>query len=235
MILVLASVIDEAAASFATELALRQAASLVTCADLASAPLNLRYPDFAASTITVRGESISVDYIAGVVNLLPTVLPDELVCYDEGEREYQAAEIHALLTFFLSSLGSPVINRATATSLGGPFLNPLGWRRLARSTGIAVASVELHSDAFADPFVLSSDVDLIEVTCLGNRVISPSGTVADEQTLTLARRGGVEYLRAVYTRDDSGALRYVTAHTIPDVRSAATRVAIGDFFAAALR
>src|SRR5437016_3011803 len=111
MILVLASLIDEAAASFARELASDAAASLVTCADLASGPLNLRHPDFDASTITVSGETIPVGRIGGIVNLLPAVFPDELIFYDEEEREYQAAEMHALLTFFLSSLGCPVLNR----------------------------------------------------------------------------------------------------------------------------
>ena len=41
MILVLASIVDEAAAAFASELGSATVASLLTCADLASAPLNL--------------------------------------------------------------------------------------------------------------------------------------------------------------------------------------------------
>jgi hypothetical protein len=232
MILVLASIIDAAAASFAKELASEAAASLITCADLASAPLNLHHPNFDASTITVGGETVPVLDLAGVVNLLPAVFPDELIVYDEAEREYQAAEIHALLTFFLSSLACPVINRATATSLTGPFPNPLGWRQLARSSGLAVAPMELRSDAFANPFTVPADRGAIEVECLGNRVIAPSGTVADAQTLTLARQGGVEYLRAVYLRDASGDVRYLTVHTTPDVNSAPTRAAVADYFAA---
>jgi hypothetical protein len=232
MILVLSSIIDEAAAAFARELASDATASLITCTDLACAALNLHHPTFDASTITVTGETISVGRLAGVVNLLPVVLPDELIFYDEAEREYQAAEIHALLTFFLSSLPCPVINRATATSLTGPFHNPLGWRQLARSLGIAVSRIAMRSDAFANPFTVPADGGSIEVECLGNRVIAPSGTVADAQTLTLARHGGVEYLRAVYVRDASGDVRYLTAHTTPDVKSPPTRGAIADYFAA---
>jgi hypothetical protein len=232
MILVLAGIVDEAAASFARELASEAAVSLVTCADLASAPLNVRHPDFEASTITVRGDTISVRELAGVVNLLPAVVPHELIFYDEAEREYQAAEIHALLTFFLSSLACPVINRPTAASLTGPFLNPLGWRPLARSSGVALAGLDVRSDVFANPFLVPSGCEAIEVACLGNRLIRPSGTVADAHTLTLARRGGVEYLRAVYARDANGDVRYLTAHTTPDVKSAATRAALADYFAA---
>ncbi|MEP6691581.1 MAG: hypothetical protein ABJD07_10515 [Gemmatimonadaceae bacterium] len=235
MILVLASIIDEAAASFARELASDAAASLITCADLASAPLNVRHPDFDASTITVRGESWSVARLAGVVNLLPAVFPDELVFYDEGEREYQAAEIHALLTFFLSSLACPVINRATAASLTGPFLNPLGWRHLMRSVGTPLARIDITSDAFANPFLVSAGDEPVEVACLGQRVITPSLTDADARTLALASAGGVDYLRAVYLRDGDGGVRFLSAHTTPDVKSAATRAAIADYFAARRR
>ena len=232
MILVLASIIDEAAADFTRELASHTAASLVTCADLASAPLNLCHPNFDASTITVSGECVSVGRLAGVVNLLPVVLPDEIIFYNEAEREYQAAEMHALLTFFLSSLACPVINRATAMSLTGPFFNPFGWRQLAHSLGMTVARIEMRSDAFVNPFALPVANELVEVTCLGERVIVPSNTVADEQTLALAQGGGVEHLRAVYLRGENGDLRYLTAHTIPDLKSAPTRSAIADYFAA---
>lgn len=235
IVLVLASIIDETAASFATEFVSDPAASLVTCAGLASAPLELRHPDFGASTISVRGDTISVTRLAGVVNLLPAVFPDELVCYDEAEREYQAAEFHALLTFFLSSLTCPVINRATATSLTGPFLNPLGWRPLARSLGLAVASIDLRSDAFANPLVVPAGRESLEVECLDGRVICPSGTVADAHTIALARRGGVEYLRAVYLPQADGGVQLLTAHTTPDVKSPVTRAAIFDYFAARRR
>jgi hypothetical protein len=232
MILVLAGIVDQAAELFATELASSVEVSLVTCTDLASAPLNLLHPNFAASTITVRGETLSVDRVAGVVNLLPAVFPYELIFYDEAERDYQASEFHALLTFFLSSLTCPVINRATATSLSGPFLNPFGWRRLARSLGIAVADIEVRSDAFVNPLVVTAGRESIEVVCLGDRVISPSDTVADAHTRSLARHAGVEYLRALFVRDANGGLEYLTAHTTPDVTSAATRAAIADYFTA---
>lgn len=232
MVLVLASILDEPVVDFARELASHTAASLVTCADLASAPLNLCYPNFDASTITVSGNSVSVGRLAGVVNLLPVVLPREISFYDEAEREYQAAEMHALLTFFLSSLACPVINRATAMSLTGPFFNPFGWRQLAHSLGMPLAKIEMRSDAFVNPFALLAANKSIEVTCLGQRVIVPSNTMADEQTLALAQHGGVEHLRATYLRSENGDLRYLTAHTIPDLNSAPTRSAIADYFAA---
>jgi len=231
MILVLASIVDEAAAAFASELGSATVASLLTCADLASAPLNLHHPNFEASTITVGGEAISVGLLTGVVNVLPVILPDEILFYDEAEREYQAAEMHALLTFFLTRVACPVINRATATSLTGPFLNPFGWRQLARSLGIAVANLQMRSDPSVNPFAVPAGSDSVEVACLGSRVIVTSNTLADERTIALAQRAGVEYLRVVYLRDGNDDLRYLTAHTIPDLSSAPTRAEIAEYFA----
>ena len=231
MILVLASVIDAAAASFATELAAGTAASLMTCADLASAPLALRHPDFETSTITVDGKTTAVTAIRGVVNLLPVVFPSELVFYDEEEREYQAAELHALLTFFLSSLACPVLNRATAASLTGPFPNPLGWRQLARKEGIPVTNIEMSSTKFANPFVVPSGAQSFEVTCLGGRVLGPPRPELDLWTLRLASLGGVEYLRAVYTCAGSDKSRLLSASTVPDVTSTLIRAALIDYLA----
>src|SRR5207249_1798929 len=163
-------------------------------------------------TITVGGEAISVGLLTGVVNVLPVILPDEILFYDEAEREYQAAEMHALLTFFLTRVACPVINRATATSLTGPFLNPFGWRQLARSLGIAVANLQMRSDTSVNPFAVPAGSDSVEVACLGSRVIVTSNTLADERTIALAQRAGVEYLRVVYLRDRNDDLRYLTAH-----------------------
>jgi hypothetical protein len=231
MILVFASIVDENAAMLVDCLAARSAVSLMTCAELAAAPLHLCHPNFSDSVITVSGRPVGVGRLAGVVNLLPVVFPGELIFYDGAERDYQAAEFHALLTFFLSSLACPVINRATATSLTGPFHNPLGWRLLARSIGLATMPVTTRSDTFTNPFSAPAN-GAITAECLGSRVIASSDTEADAQVLTLARQAGVEYLRATFVRDSGQVLRCLTAHTIPDVKSALTCAAIADYFSA---
>ncbi|HEY7392539.1 MAG TPA: hypothetical protein VH640_28725 [Bryobacteraceae bacterium] len=229
MILVLASAVNEDARTFASELSSVTAASVLTCRDLAEEPSDFRYPDFQASSLTVRGRKIAVQEIEGLVNLLPVVLPDELFFYPPEEREYQAAEFHALLTFFLSALACPVVNRPSPQSLNGPCSSAIAWRCFAKREGLAVAPIKLDTDDTRHFFDARRPEQIIEVSCLGGRLIDSSGTDADWTTVELARKAKVEYLRAVF-EDCGESPRLLTASGIPDVRNAATRRALAGYF-----
>jgi hypothetical protein len=230
MILVLASIVDEAAVAFARELANVASASVLTCRDLAEERTVLRHPDFHASSLSVGAAEFPVARIDGVINLLPVVFPDELFFYPPEERQYQASEFHALLTFLLSALSCPVLNRPTPSALCGPYANFMGWHHLASRMGIAVSPMRLDTDDLAQPFTARRAGSGFEVSCLGERLICASGTAADQNTVALARRAKVEYLRATYENREQGLPRLVSASAVPDIRSAATRRALVNFF-----
>jgi hypothetical protein len=230
MILILASMVDAAAAAFAREFADAGTRS-VTCRDLAENKAELRYPGFAASTLEIGGQTISVREITGIINLLPAIFPEELIFYPPEEREYQAAEFHALLTFFLTSIRAPVINRPAAGSLVGPFVNPIAFYHLAQRVGVPASSINIDTDHFVNPFTAPRSDTAFEVSCLGGRILAPSGTTADLDTLALSRQAKVEYLRAVYDNSGNGRPELVMVHTVPDVQRVATRRALIDFFA----
>jgi hypothetical protein len=232
MILVLAGIADRAAVTFADELAGVTAASLFTCRDLAERPFALHHPNLRRSALTIGNRTIPLSALRGVVNLLPAVSPAEIVFYPPEERDYQAAELHALLTALLAALPCRVVNRATPASLTGPFNNPLGWHRLARRLGIPTAPLTIDSAAFVNPFTAPPDAETIEVGYLAGSLITPSGTDADEHTGALAQAAGVEYLRAVYTLPDGHAALH-SARTVPNVREPATRRALLELFASA--
>jgi hypothetical protein len=232
MILILASIVDAAAAAFAEEFAVSANVSLMTCRDLAASRIALRHPNFAASTLTIGGREISVREITGIINLLPAVFPEELVFYPPWEQEYQAAEFHALLTFLLSNIDRPVINRPAAGSLAGPIVNPVAWYHLAWRAGIRVSSISIDTTDFINPFAASLvSATAFEVSCLGGSILSPSETAADHDTLALSRLANVEYLRAVYEKAANGNPELVMIRTVPDLSSDATRRALIDFFA----
>lgn len=230
MILVLAGAREGAAAGFAEELAPLPAAVL-TCADLAVQQSCLRHPGFADSTIRVAGERMPVAAISGVVNALPAVLPEALTVYAEEERDYQAAELRAWLTFFLSSLGCPVVNRPTPLSLTGPVLSPIGWFHLARAAGIPLAPLELDSDEPGDPLADDDADEHVEVVAVGGALVEPSGTPADRHTALLAQRSGLSYLRARYVHDGATVMRFTGASSVPDLRCAPTRRALAALLA----
>ena len=229
MILVLASLADRDAVAFAKEFADAAAISVLTCRDLAENRTVLRYPDFASSTLTVGGRKITIDEIEGVINVLPAVFPEELVFFPPEEREYQAAEFHALLTFFLSGLPCPVVNRPAAGCLSGPYVNPIGWYHLAQRMGIPVSPIRLDTENFVNPFAVSAEKPVIAVTCLGDRVIAPSGTAADRDTIALSRQAKVDYLTALYTASEAGRPELAAVRAVPDLRDGVTRRALIDY------
>lgn len=228
MILVLASVVDQAASAFAKELASVTAASVLTCRDLAEGSTVFRYPDFAGSSLTVDGRRVGVGEISGVINLLPAVFPEELFFYPPEEREYQAVEFRALLTFFLSALACPVVNRPTPQALSGPCSSSIGWRYFAKRKGFAVSTMKLDTDNVDGFFVRHRAEETFEITCIGGRLIDPSGTAADRMTMELSQRANVEYLRAVFEDRGAGPC-FVTASAVPDMNNLATRRALVDF------
>lgn len=230
MILVLASIVDAAAAAFAEEFADAANVSLMTCRDVAASSIALHHPKFVDSTMTIGGREISVREIGGVINLLPAVFPEELFFYPPSEQEYQAAEFHALLTFLLSSIDAPVVNRPAGGSLSGPFVNPVAWYHVACCAGVPVYSISIDTDDFVNPFTAPVSATAFEVSCLGGCILSPSGTAADQGTLALSHLANVEYLRAVFDKGANGNPELIMIRTVPDIGSAATRRALIDFF-----
>ena len=201
-------------------------AEVVSLEELAAAPSALYDPGFERSELTVSGTRVCVGDLTGVVNLVPAVPPELLTFYDEGEREYQAGELHAWLSFFLSSLRCGVVNRPTPVSLTGPALTFLSWTRIARAAGVATAPLTVDSRdvraALREPEPGGDDV-----VCVGGRVVSPVGSPSEAAALRLAEAADVIYLRAWFDRDS----RLLGASSVPDLRPKPTRRALVDYFA----
>jgi len=229
MILVLASAANNEAAAFARKRT-NAAASVITCYDIAVNKSSFRYPDVASSKITVQGKILMVKEIEGVINLLPAIFPDELFFYPPEEREYQAAEFHALLTFFLSALECPVINRPTSLSLTGPFINPLSWFHAADAAGIPLSGVQFSSNDPPDASLFLGQNTLTEVAYLGGKIVTPSNAIADVYTLRLADMTQVEYLKVFFEKRGEHDLQFVRAQTIPDLNDKSDVNSLSNYF-----
>lgn len=213
MILIVASIADYEATAFAGDCG--AAASVLTCNDLIRRPARLHHPNFLDSIITTSQGTVSVGEIKAVLNLLPAVIPDELTVYAPEERTYQAAEMRALLVFFLSQLPCPVINRPTPLHLNGPVQNPPAWLAMAHRAGIPAARLDAGR----------REAPPIEVVSVGGRLLAFSGTAADRYTRDLARCCHLDYLRATYREVDS-EIRFVGGDSYPDIRNPLTRAAL---------
>ncbi len=223
MIVVLVAAGGASAPSAATLAPLE--AEVLSLEDLAASPSTLCDPGFERSELTVSDRRVGVRELTGVVNLVPTVLPGLLTFYDETEREYQAAELHAWLSFFLSALACRVVNRPTAISLTGPALSALSWLRLAHAAGITTTPLYLESQNIG-PALRSPVPGGADVVCIGGHVVSPTGSVADDIVLKLAAAVGVNYLRAWFDEDD----RLLGATSVHDLRPEQTRRALASYF-----
>ena len=225
MILIVASAADRAAAEFAETLSVSAAVSVVTCQSLALESTAVHYPAILSSTLTIDGQSIAVAEIDWVLNCLPAVFPDELFFYPPEEREYQSAEFHALLTFFLSALPCPVINRPNSVSLTGSFSSPIGWFHLAHRLCIPVADLHLTSDERTNPFASMYAGELVHVTYLRGNLLTPPCSPADEYTRALAQATGADFLRAAF-RPAHNVFELTAVNTVPTLRDPATRQAL---------
>ena len=231
MILVMASAVDDAAVEFAEEISAFAAASVVTCKNLATESMALRYPNFLSSTFSAAGRVVSASDVRCIINLLPVVFPDELFFYPSEERDYQAAEFHALLTFFLSGFTCPVINRPTSMSLTGACSSPIGWYHLARKHGIPVVEVQVNSDEFVNPFGRDREQDALHVTYLHGEILSGVEPILENYTRMLAEAAQLEYVRATFVRRGVG-FQLSSANTVPALRDPRTRTALIDLLTA---
>ena len=220
MILVACSVVDDAAAKLAEEIRGFAAASVLTCRELALLKCAIRCPEVTASVITVDGRSVTANELRGVVNLLPAIFPDELYFYGETEREYQAAEFHALLTYFLAALPCPVVNRPTAMSLTGPYLGRTAWYHVAKNVGVPVAEVRLNSEEWGKSGEAIGEPT--EIVCLQGEVLRADGSTAAEYAAKIAAAARVEYLRATFVPGNREPALF-SVSTVPNLRDAATR------------
>jgi len=223
MILILTSVADTHAASFAAEL---PSAFVLTCHELAQTPIRLHPAQFPNSTLSLGGRTIHLTEITAVLNLLPAVVANEFPELPEAERAAQAAAFRVLLAYLQSSLPCTVVNRPSPVSMTGTVPNAPAWFAAAAAAGIPLARLRASSDGKG---LLGGRGPAIGVTYLGGRIVAASGTAADEYTPALARMCRLEYLRAVYRQEDSG-IRFLGADSYPDIRTPATRAALRDYF-----
>jgi hypothetical protein len=230
MILMLVSSYYKEAATFVKQFP-EGAVSILTCAGLAQESTNLFYPGFENSTITIEGITVPISAITGVVNFLPVILPEELYFLPEEEREYQAAEFHALLTFFLHSLPCPVINRPSGSGLTGTFNHALYWIDTARKLEIPTIPLVIDSHDTLNCPPVDKPPPYLEIICLNQEILCVSNgnattlphhsgnrPEAQQYTLQLAKHSGAEYLKAAF-EEIGTKIALARVSLIPDIRN----------------
>jgi hypothetical protein len=200
-------------------------AHLLSCEDLSTAGWchSLEHP--GASTAVVGGRVISVSKIAGVVTLLPCVMPEQLAHIVPADRTYVAAEMTAFLVWWLSELTCPVLNRPCPGCLMGPNWGPQQWVHAAARAGIPVRPVHRRVVLSADPAPEHTEGAPTTVTVIGGRCLGQADRILALHARRLAVVAGVDMFAAHFDGPDASA-RLLGADLRPDISSPAAADAI---------
>ena len=178
--------------------------------------------------LVADGRTLPVAVISGVLNLLPFVPEFELFTIGKSDRRYVASEISAMLTYFLTEIECPVINRPSAEFLGGPGWRPEQWFLACRQAGIATRAVRRRSRAVATEV---KPGDLKAVSIVGGIFAGAIGAVDLPSLAALARLANATFLTAFF-ECDQGVDVFHSARLTPDVGDAEVLGAIHRFFSA---
>jgi hypothetical protein len=223
MILILASRVDDRARQLAARFP-HGRARILTCRDLSRRGWRLDMNGGDDDRIVAAARRLRAENITGVVSLMPCVRPQELVHIIAADREYVAAEMTAMLVYWLSQLRCPVLNRPSAGSLCGPAWRPERWCRLASSYGIPV---QHHRRATAPGDRRHDGVRIL--TVIGPRVIGPGLSQFAKRARAIALAAGVDLLQLWFAVGRSGP-RCLGAPPVPDIASPTVQLAIVDYF-----
>jgi hypothetical protein len=204
VLVVLAAPDDDAARALVARWG-RDRAGLLTSADLSRAGWHheLGTSGTGRSTAVVDGRLVETEAIAGVLTLLPCVLPHELDQIVPGDREYVAQEMTAFLLAWLVQLRCPVLNRPTTTSLAGPSWPVERWRHLAAHAGLRAVPIRRLAGPAAsvgtEPASAVASVTVVGDCCVGD---APALAAPARR---LAEAAGAQLLTVYFDRADASA------------------------------
>jgi hypothetical protein len=227
MLVIIASRHDAAAPALAERWSAHNAA-LLTCEDLSVAGWCHHLNAAGVSTAVISGRVVATTEITGVLTRLPCVTESELAHIVPADRAYVAAEMTAFLTFWLSELVCPVLNRPTPVCLMGPNWRTERWIHAAAQLGIPVCPSYRQATLTAD---VSADVSKqrpIALTVVGHRCFGEGDAMLTMHARRLAAAAGVDLLTVYLSGSESGA-RLLGAELWADISSPDIANAILDY------
>ncbi len=218
MLLVLASKWDEQAAQLVRSC---EDTRLLTPDDLSVAGWIFRSSCPEEGVAVAADECIPTREITGVYTRLPCVMPHELLQIAPSDRDYVAAEMHAFLVAWLSTLRCPVVNRPAPGYLAGPAWGPERWIWEAARHG--VPAVGLDRDSLSDkPLPPGGSV----ITVVGKAVL---GTDEPQLSAYAAHLAEIASVTALTAHFEKGRLQ--SASSCIDIDNEAIKRALLNHFA----
>lgn len=177
MFLILSHFHDETASSVANVLASRHGAQSVKTipAEQLAAQVGWSHRHGKAGVETnlrlSDSDTVSSHQISVVFNRVRHVPVPHFESSSKADRDYAAAEIHALVLSWLSSVNCPVVNRASVRGLGGANRSLAEWLLLAGRAGLPTRRLRFTTNSRIFP---SKDLEPF-VPGAGAGLATPSG------------------------------------------------------------
>jgi hypothetical protein len=210
MRLIIASQLDAEAARL-RQLLGPDDARILTPVDLSRPGWRILSSRPGAARFVADGADLRVADVTAVVTRLRVVDPMELVQIEPAARNYVAAEMTAMLKFWLATLDCPVVNPATDGSLCGPNWSVAAWARAARTAGLPVepqVTGTAHGKA-------AWSGETVRALVLDDASPDDGDRQAEAMTRALAKAARVRFLSAVYAKRADGSLAFLAADPVP--------------------
>jgi hypothetical protein len=188
-------------------------AAVLSAQDLSVAGWSLT--DGATDAAVVAQQRVAERDISAVLTLAPCIFEHELGYITPEDRSYVAAEMTAVLTFWLARLRCPVLNRPTAARLSGPAWSPEKWVRVAYEAGVPVESI-CRTAVPDDSKVEQKMSSTVTLTVVGNRVLGSDDSRLQQRARRLARAAAVALLAVTFATERSEP-HFVSADVFPNL------------------
>ena len=159
--------------------------------DLSATGWRLGTDDRGDGVVVAGGRPLPVAQVSGVLVRRLAIYPQELTHVHEDDRAYVAAELTAMLMWWLTVLEVPVLNRPARGVLCGPFGRPEPWLALGAQLSLAVVSEIRTRDLRPAPAPPHWTVSLVGDAAIG---AAPRNVIAAARRL--ARGAGATVLQA---------------------------------------
>lgn len=228
MIIVISNIFNEAVPALINRFP-KGTVSLFTSRDLSKRGTSIHFNNFDKGSIVVSGKKILIRNISGVLTLIANIYPQELVQINKEDREYVSCEMNAFLTWFLSQLKCPMLNRPSATCFSGQLWKTEYWIKLAIESGIPVDTL-VRNNSLPKKHKKPVEDKFISVTLIGKKVYGTAIKEIKNYTLLLASAVKLNLLKVIFKKTASGKYKFYNATQFPDVTDQRVSNAIIEFF-----
>ena len=227
MILIISNYLDDTAGEL-LKLFPAGKASLFTSQHLSSRGIAAYSNQFNNSYVTIEENSLSVESITGVITLIPSIFPWELIQIEKEDREYVAGEMTAFMIYFLSCLRCPKLNPPSPSCLSGFNWRQEHWIKKAFELRIPVKPIEISSREKIKTNYL--DAEIITIIIIGNQFCGQDNELLISYAFHLARHTGMKLLQVNFIKYSNDETYFLSASQFPDLDNNSVMEAMVDYF-----